>query len=94
MSSQRGFFDVDERLTRLSALGDRLEGYAGAVDFEIFRADLERALGYRSGEQGGRPPYDPVMMFKILIVQTQPASRTSGRSSSSTTGSPSCDFWV
>ena len=49
MSSQRGFFDVDERLTRLSALGDRLEGYAGAVDFEIFRADLERALGYRSG---------------------------------------------
>lgn len=51
MSSQRGFFDVDEHL---SAQGDRLEGYAAAVDFEIFRSDLETALGYRSGAQGSR----------------------------------------
>lgn len=64
MSSQRGFFDVDERLMRLSALGDRLEGYASAVDFEIFRADLEAALDYRSGAQGGRRPYDSVMMVQ------------------------------
>ncbi len=49
MSSQRGFFEVDERLTRLSALGDRLESYAGTFDFEIFWADLVRALGYGSG---------------------------------------------
>lgn len=55
MSSQRGFFDVDDRLTRLSALGDRLEGYAAAVDFEIFRAELEKALNSSSGAQGGRP---------------------------------------
>ncbi len=59
MSSQRGFFDVDERLTRLSALGDRLEGAAGAVDFEIFRTDLERALGHRSGAQGAGRPTTP-----------------------------------
>ena len=71
MTKQAGFFDVDERLRRLSDLGDQLEGYAGAMDFEIFRADLDRALAYSDGIKGGRPPYDPVMMFKILIIQAQ-----------------------
>ena len=34
MKRQVGFFDVDERLQRLSDLGDQLEAYAGTVDFE------------------------------------------------------------
>jgi IS5 family transposase len=66
---QPGFFDVDERLERLSELGDQLEAFRGAVDFEIFRADLGAALGYGDGSQGGRPPFDAVMMFKILVIQ-------------------------
>ena len=65
------FFDVEERLQRLSDIGDQLEAYAAAVDFEIFRADLEAALGYSDGAKGGRPPYDPVLMFKILVIQAQ-----------------------
>jgi transposase, IS5 family len=69
MREQRGFFDVDERLKRLSDLGDQLESYAGAVDFGMFRPELEEALAYSDGAQGGRPPYDPVMMFKILVIQ-------------------------
>ncbi|MGZ3321840.1 MAG: IS5 family transposase [Xanthobacteraceae bacterium] len=69
MRGEPGFFDVDERLKRLSGLGDHLEGFAGAVDFEMFRADLVAALGYSDGAQGGRPPFDPVMMFKILVIQ-------------------------
>jgi len=69
MRGQPGFFDVDERLKRLSGLGDQLEGFAAAVDFELFRADLVGALGYSEGMQGGRPPFDPVMMFKILVIQ-------------------------
>lgn len=64
-----GLFVVDERLKRLSDLGDQLLAFAGAVDFEIFRSDLDRALGYRDGAQGGRPPFDPVLMFKILVIQ-------------------------
>jgi IS5 family transposase len=39
------------------------------VDFEIFRRDLNATLAYSDGVQGGRPPFDPVMMFKILIIQ-------------------------
>src|SRR5947209_6791308 len=69
MRGQPGFFDVDERLKRLSDLGDELETYAGTVDFEMFRPELDMALAYSDGAEGGRPPYDPVMMFKILVVQ-------------------------
>lgn len=69
MRGQLGFFDMDERLKRLSDLGDQLEAFAGAVDFEVFRADLTKALSYSDGSQGGRPPFDPVMMFKVLVIQ-------------------------
>jgi IS5 family transposase len=69
MRGQPGFFDVDERLKRLSGLGDHLKAFAAAVDFEMFRVDLVAALGYCDGAQGGRPPFDPVMMFKILVIQ-------------------------
>ena len=67
MRGQPGFFDVDERLQRLSSLGDHLEAFAAAVDFEMFRSDLVAALGYSEGPLG-RPPIDPVMMFKILVI--------------------------
>jgi IS5 family transposase len=69
MRGQRGFFDVDDRLKRLSDLGDQLEAFQSAVNFEIFRADLMAALAYSEGAQGGRPPFDAVMMFKILVIQ-------------------------
>ena len=63
-------FDVDERLARLSDLGDQLEAVSRAVDFEQFRPDLEKALAYADGSKGGRPPIDPVLMFKVLVIQT------------------------
>ena len=43
MRGQPGFFDVEERLKELSAKGDELERLNAVVDFELFRADLERA---------------------------------------------------
>src|SRR3546814_18713594 len=64
-----GFFDVDDRLARLSGLGDQLEGFGRAVDLGMFRPDLVSALGYGDGAQGGRPPFEPVRMFKILVIQ-------------------------
>ena len=70
MRDQPGFFDVDDRLKRLGDLGDQLEGFPTAVDFEMFRPDLDAALAYFDGAQGGRPPFDPVMIFKVLVIQT------------------------
>jgi IS5 family transposase len=69
MGKAPGLFDFDDRLKRLSDLGDQLEAFGKAVDFEMFRADLVRALDYSDGARGGRPPFDPVLMFKVLVIQ-------------------------
>jgi IS5 family transposase len=66
---QRGFFDVDERLRRVSDLGDPLEAMASVVDFEGFRPVLDKALDRSDGTKGGRPGFDPVLMFKVLMLQ-------------------------
>jgi transposase, IS5 family len=70
MAGQRGFFDTDERLRWLSEAGDPLERLAAVVDFELFRPELDGALGRGDRARGGRPPYDPVLMFRILVLQT------------------------
>jgi transposase len=69
MRGQPGFFDIDDRLKRLSDLGDQLETFRSAVDFELFRPELNAALSYTDRTEGGRPPFDPVLMFKILVIQ-------------------------
>jgi DNA replication protein DnaC len=51
---------------RRSARGSR-----ATVDFEYFRGWLVEGLGYGDGAKGGRPPFDPVSMFKALILQAQ-----------------------
>lgn len=64
-----GFFDQDIRLSKLSQLGDPLERLNKGIDFEIFRTLLEDNLNKIAQGAGGRPPYDYVLMFKILILQ-------------------------
>ena len=66
---QPGFWDVEERLRELSAQGDPLEKLAATVDFEIFRATLDAALVPRDRSTGGRPPFDPVLKFRMLVLQ-------------------------
>ena len=65
-----GLFDADERLRALSAAGDPLERLGDVVDFELFRPELEAALARADRSRGGRPPYDAVLMFRILVLQT------------------------
>jgi transposase len=69
MAGQPGFFDVDERYAALSAAGDPLERLAAVVDFEIFRPVLDAALAWPDRSRGGRPPYDAVLMFRVLVLQ-------------------------
>ena len=71
MAGQPGFFDVEDRLRELSAKGDDLERIAAVVDFERFRPDLEQAVPRSDGTRGGRPAFDHVLMFKVLILQAQ-----------------------
>ena len=69
MRDQAGFFDIDERLKELSAKGDDLVRLNALVEFEVFRVDLERAVPRSDRSKGGRPPFDLVFMFKVLILQ-------------------------
>ena len=64
------FLMLKQRLPQLSGLGDQLEAFSRTVDFEVFRPDLDKTLAYSDGSKGGRPPFDPVLMFKILVIQT------------------------
>jgi IS5 family transposase len=68
-AGQPGFWDVQERLRELSAQGDPLEKLAATVDFEIFRAELDAPLGPRDRAKGGRPSFDPVLKFRMLVLQ-------------------------
>jgi transposase, IS5 family len=71
MGRPAGFFDVEDRLAGLSKKGDDLERLAAVVEFELFRPELERAVPRADRSKGGRPPFDHVLMFKVLILQTQ-----------------------
>lgn len=69
MVVQPGFWDVEERLRAISARGDPLETLLLTVDFELFRPVLVAALGKRDPSKGGRPGFDPVLKFKMLVLQ-------------------------
>jgi hypothetical protein len=69
MRGRAGFFDFDERLKELSAKGDHLERLNALVDVALFRPDLVRAVPRSDGSKGGRPPFDHVFMFKVLVLQ-------------------------
>jgi transposase, IS5 family len=68
---QAGLFGLSDHLKRLSAYGDPLEELDRIIAFEVFRPVLVAALAYGDGAKGGRPPYDPVAMFKVLILAAQ-----------------------
>ena len=73
MGRQPGFFDVDDRLRELSAKGDDLERLTTLVDFEWFRPVLEQAVPRSDGAKAGRPAFDHVLMFKVLLLQAMHA---------------------
>lgn len=68
---QAGLFGLSDHLKRLSAHGDPLEELVRVVNFEAFRPVLEAALAYSDRSRGGRPPYDPVAMLKVLVLAAQ-----------------------
>lgn len=69
---QPGFFDLEDCYKELSRNGDPLESLNELVPWEAFRYRLHKALrrGAVSGANGGRPPFDAVLMFKVLVLQS------------------------
>ena len=62
-------FAEDNRLTKLSRLGDQLEKLNRVINWGIFEGLLRSAFTKEAKGAGGRPPFNYVMMFKILILQ-------------------------
>ena len=67
--TQRSFFDEGNRLALLSAMGDPLEVLDRAIKWEDFRSVIERNIRHPRSSKGGRPPFDVILMFKILVLQ-------------------------
>ena len=67
---QPGFFDVEDCYKALSDCGDPLEVLAEHIPWESFRYRLNKALKRSAENKTGRPPFDAVMMFKILVLQS------------------------
>ncbi len=66
---QPGLFDLDRRHKKLVKTRGFLENLNRFVDWESFRALLAEALKRSSGEKGGRPAHNAVLMFKVLVLQ-------------------------
>ena len=69
MKGQKTFFGEENRLEALSREGDPLVKLEDFINWEIFRTILNNAFKKEPKGPGGRPPFDYVMMFKILILQ-------------------------
>ena len=92
---QPGFFDADKRLAALSKKGDPLEAIAALVPWESFRADIEAVVltpEEAKKSKAGRKPFDAILMFRMLLLQSLYNLRTSRSSIRCATGCRSHDF--
>jgi len=65
-----GLFDKEEISAKLSKLGNPLEKIRKAIDFEIFRPELEaNMLNLTKKSKAGCRPFDVVLMFKIIMLK-------------------------
>ncbi len=65
---QISFFAEENRLQKLSELGDCLERLK-VIDWEMFRPTIKAALMHERKSNAGRPPYDTILMFKTIVLQ-------------------------
>ncbi len=63
-----GFFDQQDRQAKLAKLNDVLIRLKGQVDWDGFRPVVEEAFPVRDPRKGGHPPYDRLMLFKMLVL--------------------------
>jgi len=67
---QAGLFDWQTRFEQLDNGGDPLVKLNDVVDWELFRENLEAIRDKDRKSNAGRKPFDVILMFKILILQS------------------------
>ncbi len=66
---QQGLFGEHFRLQKLSEQGDPLERLNKVIDWDIFTAILQKIDNDDKKNNAGAKPYQPLLMFKIMILQ-------------------------
>jgi len=67
---QTGLLDWQIRFRQLDAGGDPLPRLKTLVDWERFRPELEAVRDKERKSNAGRKPFDVVLMFKVLVLQS------------------------
>jgi len=68
--NQPGFFDLADRYAKLDSLGDPLPKIDAVVDWSRFRPILAKIRRNDRKSQAGRPPFEALLMFKALVLQS------------------------
>lgn len=64
---QAGFFSEFFNESDILAFQKPLIRIGALIEWDLFRADLEKNFSFSS--EGGRPRFNPLLMFKILVLQ-------------------------
>jgi len=67
--SQLLLFGVETQLKKLTKMGDQLIAMKEKINWEMFREKIEKAIRKADYSKGGRPPWDVILMFKIVMLQ-------------------------
>ena len=65
-----GLFDAQHRLEQIQNMGDPLAALNTVMDWTIFVPVLARLPRAEPKAPGGRPAYQLLVMFKILVLQS------------------------
>jgi len=67
-----GLFDDHFVMEKLTKLGDPLEKLSNYINWDIFKSPLDKAFSDATKDltKGGRPPFDKLILFKALLVQS------------------------
>lgn len=67
-----GLFDDHFLIEKLTKLGDPLQKLNNYIDWNIFKVTIEKAFGDEAKDlsKGGRPPFDKLVLFKALLIQS------------------------
>jgi IS5 family transposase len=64
-----GFFDSEALMKRVAETDNPLWRIKEVVDWERFRPSIDEVFDHTPKGPGGRPPYDRMMMFKVLVLK-------------------------
>jgi IS5 family transposase len=67
---QAGLFDWQARFAQLDEAGDPLKRLNDAINWERFRPSLLKVREKERKSDAGRKPFDEILMFKILIIES------------------------